>query len=277
MDQITESMPVFPAPAMQNPPSYSLHGRLTNGIQNGVSIARTYDALSRPTGYSLLSHALNGVESIELPQRGPLKNVSTPSTTSYSYDALGRFSGIGFNAEAQSRGVDSEYSYLSNADLISGKTATLGNHSPFSIIHYTFVWDGWNIIREIQRPVASDQWSVETLATDYVWGLDLDGTLQGAGGVGGLLAVVRDGETYLPTYDANGNVSEYVSAADGTIVAHFARSLEAWFANSAWGSLSRRRNFSLPNAILRELNRDRIREWLKNENSAKGGKDASKK
>ncbi len=59
--------------------------------------------------------------------------------------------------------------------------------------------------------------------------------------------------------------------------AHFARSLEAWFANSAWESLSRRRNFSMPNAIQRELNRDRIRESLKNENSAKGGKDASKK
>ena len=77
----------------------------------------------------------------------------------------------------------------------------------------TYLWDGWNIIRETQWPVTSDQWSVGPLATnhyplvtDYVWGLDLDGTLQGAGGVGGLLAVVRDGETYLPTYDANGNM-----------------------------------------------------------------------
>ena len=62
----------------------------------------------------------------------------------------------------------------------------------------TYIWDDWNTIREIQWPVASDQWSVGTLATshyplvtDYIWGLDLDGTLQGAGGVGGLLAVVR--------------------------------------------------------------------------------------
>ena len=62
----------------------------------------------------------------------------------------------------------------------------------------TYLWDDWNIIREIQWPVASDQWPVRTLATshyplvtDYIWGLDLDGTLQGAGGAGGLLAVVR--------------------------------------------------------------------------------------
>ena len=65
------------------------------------------------------------------------------------------------------------------------------------------------------------------LVTDYVWGLDLDGTLQGAGGVGGLLAVVRSNSNsdsnsslYFPTYDANGNISEYVST-NGEIVAHY--------------------------------------------------------
>ena len=90
-----------------------------------------------------------------------------------------------------------------------------------------YLWDDWNIIREIQWPVTSDQWSVGTLATghgplvtDYVWGLDLDGTLQGAGGVGGLLAVVRADGVFLPTYDANGNVSEYVTT-NGEIVAHY--------------------------------------------------------
>ena len=57
--------------------------------------------------------------------------------------------------------------------------------------------------------------------------------MQGAGGVGGLLAVQRSDCTatnsslvtrhsslYFPTYDANGNVSEYVST-NGEIVAHY--------------------------------------------------------
>ncbi len=30
--------------------AYSIHGQLTNEVQNGVSIARTYDSLNRPTG-----------------------------------------------------------------------------------------------------------------------------------------------------------------------------------------------------------------------------------
>ena len=33
----------------------SLHGQLTNEVQNGVTIARTYDALNRPTGYNTTS------------------------------------------------------------------------------------------------------------------------------------------------------------------------------------------------------------------------------
>ena len=82
-------------------------------------------------------------------------------------------------------------------------------------VHIEYTWDGWNIIRETFRTPNS------SFLIHNLWGLDLDGTMQGAGGVGGLLAVVRDGETYLPTYDANGNISEYVSAADGSIAAHY--------------------------------------------------------
>ena len=87
--------------------------------------------------------------------------------------------------------------------------------------------DNWNIIREIQWPVASGQLPV---VTDNVWGLDIDGTLQGAGG---LLAVVRSyciatnsslvtrhSSLYFPTYDANGNICEYVTT-NGEIVAHY--------------------------------------------------------
>ena len=90
---------------------------------------------------------------------------------------------------------------------------------------FTYLWDDWNIIREIVRE--GDSFAV----TDNVWGLDLDGTLQGAGGVGGLLAIVKSdcaatnsnlysltSNLYFPTYDANGNISEYVST-NGEIVA----------------------------------------------------------
>ena len=56
----------------------------------------------------------------------------------------------------------------------------------------------------------------------YLWGLDLSGTPQGAGGVGGLLAVIDDNaNTYMPVYDANGNITDYVDSS-GNAVAHYA-------------------------------------------------------
>jgi RHS repeat-associated protein len=59
----------------------------------------------------------------------------------------------------------------------------------------------------------------------FAWGTDISGTMQGAGGVGGLLSVtVHSGAnagTYFYCYDGNGNVVALVNAADGTIAARY--------------------------------------------------------
>lgn len=79
----------------------------------------------------------------------------------------------------------------------------------------TFVYDGWNLIKE------SITVNGETSRNSYVWGLDLSGTLQGAGGIGGLLMRNTDSGDYLYLYDANGNVGQLVDAADGNIAARY--------------------------------------------------------
>jgi len=72
----------------------------------------------------------------------------------------------------------------------------------------TYVWDAFNILAEI----------TDTGETNLnLWGLDLSGTLQGAGGVGGLLAVTTTNGTHLPTFDGNGNICQYVDQ-NGTVV-----------------------------------------------------------
>jgi len=57
----------------------------------------------------------------------------------------------------------------------------------------------------------------------YVWGLDLSGSLQGAGGIGGLVSVTRSTSsgtaTYFPCYDGNGNITDYVDT-NGVVVVH---------------------------------------------------------
>ena len=84
-------------------------------------------------------------------------------------------------------------------------------------------YDGWNLLAEYRVTGAS----VSQLRC-YNWGPDVSGTLQGAGGVGGLLAIGDySGEnpvTYYPLYDGNGNVTQLITD-DGSggvkLVAHY--------------------------------------------------------
>ena len=59
-----------------------------------------------------------------------------------------------------------------------------------------------------------------TGVVEYHWGKDLSGTIGGAGGVGGLLYLKRNGAIYVPWYDAYGNVMGYWDA-QGNVVAEY--------------------------------------------------------
>ena len=61
---------------------------------------------------------------------------------------------------------------------------------------------------------------VTIVSKEVFWGPDHSGTLQGAGGVGGLVAVSIDGFYYFPCYDNLGNIVAYVNES-GTKVASY--------------------------------------------------------
>ena len=79
----------------------------------------------------------------------------------------------------------------------------------------TFFYDGWNLVEE---RIAYTNGTTTTIC--YFWGKDLSGTLQGAGGVGGLLYLTIDGVPYVPDYDNIGNITRYLDA-NGNVVAQY--------------------------------------------------------
>ena len=80
---------------------------------------------------------------------------------------------------------------------------------------HTFIWDGSNIVLE------KIEFADGTSRTfEYFCGVDKSGSEQGAGGVGGLVAVSVDGIFYIPCYDHNGNIILYISET-GSIAAQY--------------------------------------------------------
>ena len=94
-----------------------------------------------------------------------------------------------------------------------------------------FTYDGWNLVQEVSLQsfdVAQDHGpSTLSLTNFYVWGLDLSGSAQGAGGIGGLLFETRSSgagvppATCIPSYDGNGNITALVNANTGNLDAQY--------------------------------------------------------
>jgi RHS repeat-associated protein len=79
-----------------------------------------------------------------------------------------------------------------------------------------YLYDGWNLVAELN--------GANQLVRSYLWGLDLSGTMEGAGGVGGLLAVNYYGTqttNCFVAYDGNGNVTALINATNGLVCARY--------------------------------------------------------
>ena len=157
----------------------------------GTSISLDYD----DDGNLIHKDGLQYVFNCEnrLVEVAPLAPVIGDTKVAFAYDYMGR------------RYQKQSFIYASGAWSLVSTTTSL--------------WEGWNRIQE-KVVLAADSSNEET--TSYIWGLDLSQALQGAGGVGGLIAVVdADSEVDFYLYDANGNVGQLVNATDGTIEAHY--------------------------------------------------------
>ncbi len=83
---------------------------------------------------------------------------------------------------------------------------------------HRFVWDGSMLLVEEITETLPDA-SPQTWHRTYTWGLDLSGSVGGAGGTGGLLSIhdTRLGQTVLPVSNHRGDVIELLSTTGATV------------------------------------------------------------
>jgi hypothetical protein len=80
-----------------------------------------------------------------------------------------------------------------------------------------FVYDGWNLLAELNTTNSA-------VIRSFLWGLDLSGSPQGAGGVGGLLKVAYSGAqttNCFVAFDGNGNMAGLADAGSGSVLAQY--------------------------------------------------------
>ena len=196
----------------QNSFGYNIRSEVIEAIMG----SNTYDYEYDPIGNRLTATNNAAVTTYAANELNQYTNVITGASVAPTYDDDGNMTddgaGLGMVWDGENRliqtvknGQTITYAYDHMSRRVS-KTVSGTTHA--------YVYDGWNLIRE----------TAGTNVTQYVWGLDLSQTLQGAGGVGGLLSVSvaggGDPGSFAPTYDANGNISEYLNLATGAIAAH---------------------------------------------------------
>jgi len=139
-------------------------------------------------------------------------NLTNDGVRSYTYDAENRLIEI----QNQQSKIINSYDGLGRKVTTSEMTSGSGG-APATLRQIDFIYDGWNVVLDF---------SPDEIENSYIWGLDLSGTLQGAGGVGGLLAVESPfeggtGGCYFYCYDGNGNVINLINIDTKEIAAHY--------------------------------------------------------
>jgi RHS repeat-associated protein len=170
---------------------------------NGVADLYAYDSIgnrvsSRERGVESSYEANELNEYAEIAEGGVGRalaydrngNLLTNGVWSYAYDAKDRLTDVWSNGVWVLSNA-----YDANARRVVKRTQEGTRY---------FLYDGWNLIQETFVTSIG-----ETNVTHYVWGKDLSGSFQGAGGVGGLLAALRGSEVFIPSYDNNGNIISY--------------------------------------------------------------------
>ncbi|WP_339132888.1 MAG: RHS repeat-associated core domain-containing protein [Candidatus Electrothrix sp. GW3-4] len=234
--------------------SYEPHRNLKSSVLNTYNSATisqydyTHDNIGRRNSMTTSGDAFS--VSLPVPPDQKLVNTGTYTSVDYTANDLNQYTSVNTNGATASPAYDNDggltddgtFTYSWNEEnrliTITPKTPAVGDEKLEFLYDYMgrrvrkvttawdgstwqsdetrfFVYDGWNLIEELDGTGAT--------TASYVYGLDLSQSLQGAGGIGGILARVDHsaGKMHVYFYDANGNVGQMLDSTDGSVVAAY--------------------------------------------------------
>ena len=189
---------------------YELSSAWERGVLlDGTGRTYDYDAIGNRTAdhtgaYTLKTYGSSSTNEYE----------TTPQATNLTYDANGNLLTKGtltFEYDGENRLVkviNGSSTYTYRYDYLGRRVRRSGT----GVTDKRYIYDGWSLIAETN--------SSGVIGQRFVWGLDVSGSLQGAGGVGGLLMTVDGSNCYFPAYDASHNVIALYNQSGATAAAY---------------------------------------------------------
>jgi YD repeat-containing protein len=134
-------------------------------------------------------------------------NLTADGRWNYSWDAENRLVALVANTAVGPQ-QSMKFEYDPKGRRIGKKVWSNTGFTGSPSLELKFLYDGWNLVGVLN--------SSFSLQTSFYWGTDLSGSMQGAGGVGGLLEI-NDAVSgvHFAGFDGNGNVSLLAKASDG--------------------------------------------------------------
>ncbi len=178
---------------------------------NNSSSALWTNILTAATGQNSVTGNIYVAEEPELFRYDPDGNLTNDGRWAYTWDGENRLATMTVNTN-----VGPQYQLTFAYDSQGRRIQKIVSTNSVAIYTNKFLYDGWNLVSTLS-PSGS-------LIASYMWGNDLSGSQQGAGGVGGLVEVTYYGASTTNcflAYDGNGNVAALVNAADGTTLANY--------------------------------------------------------
>lgn len=219
--------------------SYDAIGEVIGGAYTATSSGSQTEAFAYDAAGNRLTSARNGANTSYVANANDQYTVV--GGKAQTYDANGNNTLAQWSADATpAPNVSIAMTWDSENRMLSSESATARIENGYDALHrrvskkvYTsngsggwnldkiivFTYDGWNVIMEKEYAGSS----ILAGIFRYTWGRDASGSLQDAGGVGGLLMAEEiNGATATPhyyCYDGNGNVT-HVLDSNGNLEAH---------------------------------------------------------